>query len=159
MTESVGEAREWRVRRDFVVLKAVGLVLALVLVVLNHDDRRAMVLCGVAALALAVLIARDLLVPVRLAADEEGVIVVRGFAGRRRVPWSDVERIVVDVHRRYGRRWEHLEIDAGEQIYVFGGGQLGTSCTLVAAELRALRSSTGRDAVQDEQMNVREAGQ
>jgi hypothetical protein len=136
--------RQWRVRREMVLVKAAGMVLALALLLLNLDDRRAVILSGVAALALAVLIVRDLLVRVRLAAGESGVSVVKGFAGRDRLSWDEIERISVDVNRRYGRRWEHLEIDTGERIYLLGSGALGASCTEVAAELRSMKSAHRR---------------
>ncbi|WP_158578603.1 PH domain-containing protein [Spongiactinospora rosea] len=147
MSEPLGTSLEWRVRRDFVVLKALGLLPAIALIVLNLDDRRAIILCGITALVLAVLVARDLLVPVRLSADPEGVVVARWFAGRQRVPWEAVERIAVDVRHRYGRRWEHLEIDTGETLFVLTSAQLGVSCTTVAADLRSLKSAA-RDSAQ-----------
>ncbi|GLW08389.1 hypothetical protein Misp01_35190 [Microtetraspora sp. NBRC 13810] len=135
--------REWRVQQKLVVVKAVGLVAALALTALSLDDRRAVVLCGAAALVLAALLVRDLLVPVRLAADEDGLVVINGFAGRKRIAWSDVERVKVDVFHRYGRRWEHMEIDTGTGIHVLGSASLGTSCTEVAAELRSMRAAYG----------------
>ncbi|MCG5215097.1 PH domain-containing protein [Streptosporangium soli] len=135
--------RRWRVRREMAVIKGAGCGAALILALLNLDDRRALILCLVATLALAVLLARDLLVPVRLAADADGLTVVRGFAGRDRIAWPDVERVTVDVNRRYGKRWEHLEIDVGDRIYVLGGNALGASCTETAAELRSLKSAYG----------------
>ncbi|MFI0422563.1 PH domain-containing protein [Spongiactinospora sp. 9N601] len=141
MSEPMGTSLEWRVRRDFVVLKALGLLLAIALIVLNLDDRRAIILCGIAAFVLAVLVGRDLLVPVRLSAGPEGVVVVRWFADRRLVPWDAVEQIAVDVRHRYGRRWEHLEIDTGEDLFVLTSAQLGGSCTAVAADLRSLKSA------------------
>jgi hypothetical protein len=139
----MSEPKEWRVHRNWVVVKGVGLVAALALLAFNLGDRRALILCGALGVVLAVLIVRDLVVPVRLAMDDAGITVIRGFAGRQHVPWADVERIVVDVNHRYGRRWEHLEIDTGEQLFVLGSAQLGTSCTEVAAELRAQKGSFG----------------
>ena len=72
-----------------------------------------------AALFLAVWGLRDLIAPVRLSADAEGVTVVSGFAGRRRLPWAAIERITVDTRTRRGLRSETLEIDTGEAIHLF----------------------------------------
>ena len=58
---------------------------------------------------------RDLIAPVRLAADADGVTVVTGFARRRRhLPWAQIERVRVDRRDRLGLRSEMLEIDAGD---------------------------------------------
>ncbi|GAA5087713.1 hypothetical protein HNP84_005759 [Thermocatellispora tengchongensis] len=141
MNASVGDVRQWRVRRDVLALKAVGLAVALVLFVLNIDDLRAVMLCSVLVVGLGVLVARDLVAPVRLAADGRGISVVRGFSRMEWIDWDKVEHISVDVQHRYGRRWEHMEIDTGDRIYVLSSASLGESCTEAAAELRRLRAA------------------
>jgi hypothetical protein len=85
---------------------------------------------------------RDLLVPVRLAAGPEGLTVATGYAGRRRLPWATVERIRVDRRARLGLRSNLLEVDAGEDLYLFSATDLGVPCEDAADRIRALR--TGR---------------
>ncbi|GAA2679673.1 hypothetical protein Apa02nite_025930 [Actinoplanes palleronii] len=89
---------------------------------------------------LALWALRDVLVPVRLAADPDGITVVTGFARRRRLPWSAVERVRVDRTVRRGLRSELLEIDAGDAIYLFGAHELGALPDDVATELSALQT-------------------
>jgi hypothetical protein len=85
---------------------------------------------------------RDLVVPVRLAADATGVTVVTGFAGHRHLPWTAVERIRLDERRRLGVRAQLVEVDVGETLYLFSAYQLSAPCEDVVDELRRLR--TGR---------------
>lgn len=85
---------------------------------------------------------RDLLAPVRLAAGPDGVTVVTGYAGHRLLPWAAVERIRVDRRARLGMRSELLEVDAGDNLYLFSATDLGVPCQQAADRLRALR--TGR---------------
>lgn len=73
----------------------------------------------VVGVGMAVWGARDLVAPVRLTADAAGVTVVTGFAGRRRLSWSDVERVRLDARSHCGARSELLEIDCGESLYFF----------------------------------------
>ena len=61
----------------------------------------------------------------RLRADAGGVEVVAGLAGRRRLAWSELERIRVDERTRLGVRSDLLELDAGEEIYLFSRYDLG----------------------------------
>ncbi|MGP4104301.1 PH domain-containing protein [Nonomuraea sp. KM90] len=95
-----------------------------------------MILAVPAAVLVGGMGLRDLLVPVRLAADESGITVVHGFAGRRHVPWESIWDIKVDVRRRWGLRSEMLEIDTGDNLHIFSPHELGTSPTEVAAVLR-----------------------
>jgi hypothetical protein len=81
--------------------------------------------------------ARDLAAPVRLAADAAGVTVVTGFARRRRLSWSQVERVRLDVRRRS----RMLEIDTGEQLYLLSRYELDADLAEVAGELEALRTA------------------
>ena len=89
-----------------------------------------------AALFLAVWGVRDLVAAVRLAADADGVTVVSGFAGRRRLPWAAIERIAVDTRTRRGLRSETLEIDTGEALHLFSRCDLGAQPDEVAERLR-----------------------
>ncbi|GAA3105268.1 PH domain-containing protein [Streptosporangium carneum] len=130
----------WRVRRELLVVKVVAALVLAVLAVLSLDDPRGAVLAGVAALVATGLALRDLLAPVRLSADGEGLVVVRGFAGAERVPWSAIERIRVDRRTRFSSRTEYLEIDTGEEIFLLSRFDLGVPCQEVADELRAFRT-------------------
>src|SRR5512132_3065719 len=104
----------WRVDRRLALLKAVGVPVFALIAFALRDDLPGLVLAVVAAVVLAVYAMRDVIAPVRLAADQDGVTVVTGFAGRRRIPWDEVERIRVDVRSRLGLRAELLEIDTGD---------------------------------------------
>ncbi|MBT8224942.1 MAG: PH domain-containing protein [Dactylosporangium sp.] len=90
------------------------------------------------AVALGIHAARDLLAPVRLAADADGIVVVRGFARTERIPWSAVERIRVDERARLGGRSRLVEIDTGETLHLFGAGELGAPVDEVVAALHRL---------------------
>ncbi|MEU0522024.1 PH domain-containing protein [Streptosporangium sp. NPDC006007] len=135
-----GPVLRWRVRREIFVLKAFAVVAFAMLALLSVGDPRGMILAGVGALVAAVLALRDVLVPVRLSADDEGLVVVRGFAGSERVPWSSVERIRVDRRTRLTSRTELLEIDTGEAIFLLSRFDLGVPCQEVADELRSYRT-------------------
>lgn len=141
MSGSATNEVRWRVDRRLAVLKAVGAVAFALIAFALRDDRPGLVLAIVATLALAGFALRDVLAPVRLAADQGGVTVVSGFAGRRRIPWADVERVRVDVRSRLGLRAELLEIDAGETVHLFSAAELGEECETAAQTLLALRAS------------------
>lgn len=120
-----------------VVLVGLGLVFA-------DGDRVQPVLAGAAGAGLACWALRDLVAPVRLAADPDGLTVIRGFAGRRRIPWAAVEAITVDRRTRLGLTAEVLEIDAGESLHLFGRYDLDAPPAEVAEALRAARAEAGR---------------
>ncbi|MGW4501132.1 PH domain-containing protein [Micromonospora sp. NPDC004336] len=133
-------ARQWRVPASVPALKLAGAVALLALaLLLDEGDPVQLGLAAVAAAALAGWGARDLVAPVRLAVDQEGVTVVRGFAGRRRLPWPAVERVTVDRRARLGLSSEVLEIDAGESLHLFGRLDLGADPAEVAEALREAR--------------------
>jgi hypothetical protein len=136
MAEDEQTRHEWRVPWQIVALKAAGVAVCAVLAVLG--DHRQLFLAGVAALGCAVLTVRDLIVPVRLSAGADG-LVVTALSGRERISWNDVDRIRVDSHRRYGLTTELLEIDAGDQIHLFSRFDLGDSVVEVAETLMRLR--------------------
>jgi hypothetical protein len=139
-------AREltWRVNSRLTWLKLVAAVLFLVTALLFRSDPAGFVIGLAAALALGAFALRDLLIPVRLAADPTGVTVVSGFANRRHLPWADIERIRVDERRRLGVRSQLLEIDASDSLHLFSGYELSASCAEVAALLQELRSQATR---------------
>ncbi|MEO3796170.1 PH domain-containing protein [Nonomuraea sp. B10E15] len=128
----------WRVRRELAVLKILGALACagLALYWWAGADVGGVILAVPAAVLIGAMGLRDLLVPVRLAADESGITVVHGFAGRRHVPWEAISDIKVDVRRRWGVRSEMLEIDTGDFLHIFSPHELGASPTEVAAALR-----------------------
>jgi Bacterial PH domain len=131
---------QWRVPGSHVLSKVIAAVLFAALPVIRGGDWSLLLLAGVAALACAVLAIRDLVAPVRLAADVEGVTVVSGFASKVAIPWAKVERLQVDVRRRALLRTELLEIDTAEGLHLFSRYDLGAPPEEVLAELRLIRS-------------------
>jgi Bacterial PH domain len=136
-----GELR-WRVNSGFTVLKICGAVLFLLAAVIFARDPVGLAIAVAAALALAAFALRDLLAPVRLAADPTGLTVVSGFAGHRRLTWADIERIRVDERRRLGLHSQLLEIDTGDSLHLFSGYELSAPCADVAAALQRIRTGS-----------------
>lgn len=119
-------------------LAGTGVFALLALLFASEPDRAGLAL--IAAALLSVLALRDILAPVRLAADGDGLVVVTGFARRRRIPWSEIERVRVDERKRLGLRTEMLEVDTGTTLHLFSTYELGARCDEVAAALRSLRT-------------------
>lgn len=118
-----------------------GLAVLLLLLGLIGLDRSQMVAGLIAALAVAAYASRDLVARERVRADRDGVVAVRGFAGRRRLAWSEIEQVRVDQRTRYGAGRELLEIDAGEEIYLFSRYDLGVDASEAAEAMDAVRRS------------------
>jgi hypothetical protein len=133
-------AQPWRIKPVLPVTKMLGAVAVLVLVMaFGRRDPVQWFLVVVVTIGLAAWALRDLIAPVRLAADPDGVTLVVGYAGRRRLPWSQIERVRVDRRDRLGLRSELLELDIGDNIYLFSVHQLGAEPEDVAAQLAELR--------------------
>jgi hypothetical protein len=131
----------WRVRPVLPFTKLLGAVAVLVLVLaFSRHDRVQWALAIVVAAGLIGWALRDLIVPVRLTADPEGLTVIAGLARRRRVLWAEIERVRVDRRARLGLRSELLEVDAGESIYLFSAHELGAEPDEVATALAGLRA-------------------
>ncbi len=126
------------------MLKALGALalLALGLLFAGGDPVRPG-LAGLAAAGLLVWALRDVVAPVRLAVDRDGLTVLRGFAGRRRLPWDSVEAIRLERRARRGITAETLEIDAGESLHLFGRRDLDAPLDEVAAALDEARPAAG----------------
>ncbi|MFF0152608.1 PH domain-containing protein [Micromonospora sp. NPDC005203] len=140
--DEISPVRQWRVPASLPAAKLAGAVLLVALGLLFADgDPVRLVLAVLAAAVLAAWALRDLIAPVRLAVDPAGVTVIRGFAGRRLLPWPSIEAITVDRRPRLGLTSEVLEIDAGESLHLFGRYDLGAAPEEVAAALRAARRS------------------
>ena len=131
---------QWRIKPVLPVTKVMGAVAVVVLALAfaGRDPIR-WALAAIIAAALAIWALRDLIAPVRLAADDAGVTVITGFARRRRLAWAQIERVRVERTTRRGLRNELLELDAGETIYLFSAYELGALPEDVAAALADLR--------------------
>jgi hypothetical protein len=116
----------FRVDPRLTAVKVAGAVIFLLLTVAFMGDLGREFFGVTATALLAVYAARDLVAPRRLSADPDGVTVVTGFAGHRRLAWADIERVRVDTRSRLGTRSELLEIDTGDRIHLFSGYDLGT---------------------------------
>ncbi|MGX6604621.1 PH domain-containing protein [Micromonosporaceae bacterium Da 78-11] len=134
---------QWRIKPVLPVTKLMGAVAVVVLALAfaGRDPVR-WALAAIIAAGLAVWALRDLVAPIRLAADATGITVVTGFARRRQVPWAQVERVRVERTTRRGLSSELLELDAGETIYLFSAYELGALPEDVAAALADLRVTT-----------------
>jgi hypothetical protein len=127
------------VDRRFLAAKVAGFVIFALVALGFHEDRSTVAFAGLAAVVIAVYAARDLVAPVRLAADREGVTVVSGYAGHHRLSWSEIERVRVDEHRRLGTRSNLLEIDIGERLYLLSTYDLNANPRDVLEVLDQLR--------------------
>lgn len=133
------EQLSWRVNPTGALLKG-GAAVAFVLAALVFaGDPVGVAVALLAAVALGAYALRDVIAPVRLAADTSGLTVVSGYAGRRRLAWSDVDRVRVDSRRRLGLRNDLLEIDTDDHLYLFSSAELGADCAEVAQILADLR--------------------
>jgi len=130
-------AEAWRVPVKVPVAKlAVGVILFAAAVLIGADTA-GLAVGSAAMFGLTVWAIRDLVAPVRLAADADGVTVVTGFGRRRRLAWPEVVRVRVDARRRS----RMLEVDTGETLYVFSVYDVGTDLDAVAARLESLRAA------------------
>jgi hypothetical protein len=141
-TETDAAGQPWRIKPVLPVTKLLGAVAVAVLVVaFGRRDPVQWFLVVAVALGLAIWALRDLIAPVRLAADSGGVTVVVGYAGRRRLAWSQIETVRVDRRDRLGMRTEMLELDAEDSLYLFSMHDLGAPPEEVLETLLALRSA------------------
>ncbi len=131
---------QWSPRRaETVALAAIGLGLALAVLVLDAAGR---VLVGTAAVLVLGIAVRDVVVRPRLAAGPVGVD-VRSWTTHRHLPWA-LLRVRVRETRRFGVRSRTLELDtaAGPDdegvLVVLGRRDLGTDPEEVARALLAL---------------------
>ena len=129
----------WRVPTRLPVLKLTGAALLILVGWVLGTDSVALVIAAVAAAGLVVWGVRDVMAPERLAADETGITVISGYAGRRHVPWSAVEKIAVERRPHAGISTETLEIDTGDAVHLFTKHDLGAPPEEVAAALESVR--------------------
>ncbi|NDU77065.1 PH domain-containing protein [Actinomadura sp. DSM 109109] len=141
--EAVQE-RRWRVPPGHVVLKCAAAAAVTALLVLYSHDPQFLILAGAAAAGLNALALRDLIAPVRLAADGDGLTVVTGYAGHRRLSWDEVAAIRVDERRRLLLHTRILEIETSGDLFLLSAFDLGSDVHDAADELYRLRARTGR---------------
>ncbi len=130
----------WRVDGRLTGMKVAGTVIFAIALLVLRDDRLGVGLSGLGALVLLGYSLRDLLAPVRLAADADGVTLVAGFARRVRLRWDQIERVRVDRRRRLGTVSELLEIDTGETLHLFSSYDLGVPPAQAARTLDQIRA-------------------
>jgi hypothetical protein len=133
-----GATAAWSVPAKIPAIEAAGAALFLLALTVTNDPLER-TLAAVAAVLLGLFAVRDRIARVRLAADGDGLTVVSGYAGSRRLPWGAVERIRVTERQRLGMRSRLLEVDAGESLHLFSTRDLGTDPEHVAAVLAELR--------------------
>jgi hypothetical protein len=138
-TEGDSDHLSWRVSGGALRLKVVGALGFGLLAVLGAGDPIRLVVAGLASVLLAIYAVRDVVAPVRLAADPDGVTVIAGFAGSRRLAWSQIRRVRLDERRRLGLRSELVEIDADDTLHLFGPYDLGAPCAEVVEALNRVR--------------------
>ena len=146
-------AQPWRIKPVLPVTKGLAAVAVLVLsFAFGRDDPIQWVMAGAVAIGLAGWALRDLVAPVRLAADIDAVTVVEGYARRRRLGWVEIERVRVDRRERLGLTTELLEVDSGEDIYLYSVHDLGADPRDVLAVLEELRAQ--HDKREDDTMDT-----
>lgn len=133
--------RQWRVPTVVPTAKWVAAAVVLVATVTIARDLLGAVLGLLVAAGLGLSGLRDVLVPVRLRADDDGLTVVAGLARRRSYPWAAIVRIRVDDRRRLLGRSTLLEIDVDSELFFLSRHELGAAPAAVAEELAALRTS------------------
>ncbi|MDT8910425.1 PH domain-containing protein [Amycolatopsis sp. PS_44_ISF1] len=131
----------WAPRPALVVLawSVTALLLAGVVTDAVFGDGKGAVLMGVALLAVAGFAAHWSLVRPRLAVDAEG-LVARTLGGTHRLPW-DRTSARLRTTRRMGRDGVTLELEHGDELYVFGRLDLGEDPRDVMDVLSARRGA------------------
>ncbi len=135
---------EWRAEWRVTVVKFAAAAGFLVLPLTVTGHKLAWALGVAAAVGLFAFGLRDLIAPVRLAADSGGLTVATGYAGRRRLSWPDLERVRVDSRTRFGARSAFLEVDAGESLYFFSRYDLGADPDDVLKVIEEIRPDVNR---------------
>jgi hypothetical protein len=131
----------WAPRRSLVVLAWAVAALLLVGAVtdLVFGDGKGAVLLGVVTLAVGGFAVHWSLVRPRLEVDAEG-LVARTLGGRHRLPWAETST-KLRTTRRMGRDGVTLELEHGDQLYIFGRLDLGEDPRDVMDVLSALRGT------------------
>ena len=143
-TNQVQTSAEWRAERRATIIKFAGAAAFLVLPLLLTSSTLGWVIGVLAAVGLFLFGLRDVLAPVRLAADIDGVTVASGYAGHRRLSWSELDRVRVDSRNRFGARSAFLEVDAGESLYFFSRYDLSADPDDVLKVIQEIRPDVNR---------------
>ncbi len=128
-------AARWRVDRTMMVAKGIGIIAFAAIPQVFETNTASRWFGIVVAAALAGYLVRDLVAPVRLEADADGVTVIQGFASHRRIPWADVDRVRVDKRRRSG----FLEIETEASLHLFSRYDLSMPPDQAAEMLERIR--------------------
>ncbi len=134
----VEPAVRFRVDGRLTALKVIAVVIFLAVAIFFRDDLARSLFAGLAGLVVGIYAIRDLSAPVRLAADADGVTVVDGFTGTRRLAWEQIQRVRVDRRRRLGTHSDLLEIDAGDSLHLLSSYDLGVAPCEAARTLAGL---------------------
>ena len=136
----------WRIKPVLPVAKALGAVAVVVLVLaFDREDPVQWAMATAAAVGQALWALRDVIAPVRLAADRDGVTVVSGYARRERLAWSDIEHVRLARRDRLGISSVLLEIDTDDALHLFSMHDLGADPREVLECLQLLRAGDGHD--------------
>jgi hypothetical protein len=127
-----------------VAVKCAAAAAVTALIVLYSHDPQFLLLAAAAALGLNALALRDLVAPVRLAADGDGLTVVSGYAGHHHIGWDEVRTIRVDERRRLTLNTRMLEIETTDDLHLLSAFDLGSDVHDVADELYRLRARPSR---------------
>jgi hypothetical protein len=126
------------VPRSMMLVKfAIAAMLALAALVVDNESQTIVLL--VVAAGMAAYAGRDLFARERLRADADEVIAVRGYSSRRVLAWSEIERLRVYATTRLGTRSEMLEVDTGDEIFLFSRFDLGVEPEEALAAIEAVR--------------------
>jgi hypothetical protein len=132
-------ATSWCADRRLTVVKFLLAALFAVVPWVISTNATGGVLGLIVAAGMSVWALRDVVAPVRLTADADGLTVISGFAGHRRLSWSDIERVRLDERSRYGARSRLLEIDTGEALFFLSRYDLGVEPADALDIISALR--------------------
>ncbi|CAM3320684.1 PH domain-containing protein [Stackebrandtia soli] len=135
-------ALQWRVPRHIITAKIAATAIFALVALWYADDSARFLVAAFAAIILASYALRDLINPVRLTADADGVRVSRGFFGERRLAWGEISRIRVDERRRLAGTSVLLEIDIDTTLFLFSKSEIGEDPAEAAATLNELRQET-----------------
>jgi hypothetical protein len=150
MSSQPWSPQPWRIKPVLPVTKLLGAVAVLVLVfAFGRDDIVQWVMAVAVSAGLTAWAVRDLIAPVRLAADAEGVTVVVGYARRQWLPWAQIVAVRLDHRDRLGVSNDMVEIDADEALYLFSMHDLGAEPRAVLAVLEQLHAQARLSGEQD----------
>lgn len=132
--------QQWRVPRRVVTLKVIVAIVFIGLAWWFIADPERLLVAALVALVIATYAIRDVIWPVRLSVGRDGVMVSRGFVGRREIAWGEIERVRMDRRRRLGSTSEMLEIDIDTTLFLFSKHELDAPLEDVLTALRGFQN-------------------